>query len=51
MVTVGVDMALTLNDIEGDATECFDITNAIVGNQIPPAGHGVRRRIRRQGRH
>jgi hypothetical protein len=44
---VGLDLALTLNEIEGDATECFDITNAIVGNQIPTPGHGVRRGVRR----
>ena len=28
--------------------QCFDITNAIVGNQIPTPGHGVRRRVRRR---
>jgi hypothetical protein len=39
--------ALTLADITGDATGCFDITNAVVGNQIPTPGHGVRRRVRR----
>ena len=34
-----------------DAEECFDVTNAIVGNQIPtPPPHSTRRRIRRQGR-
>lgn len=44
---VGLDLALTLNEIEGDATECFDITNAIVGNHIPTPGHGVRRGVRR----
>lgn len=44
---VGTPLALTLNEIEGDATECFDITNAIVGNQIPTPGHRVRRGVRR----
>ena len=39
--------ALTLADILGDAAGCFDITNAVVGNQIPTPGHGVRRRVRR----
>jgi hypothetical protein len=42
-----VDEALSLIDIEGDAAGCFDITNAIVGNQIPTPGHGVRRGVRR----
>jgi len=44
---VGIDEALSLIDIEGDAAGCFDITNAIVGNQIPTSGHGVRRGVRR----
>jgi hypothetical protein len=39
--------ALTLADILGDAAGCFDITNAVVGNQIPTPGHGVRRGVRR----
>jgi hypothetical protein len=30
-----------------DAESCFDINNAIVGNQIPTPGHGVRRGVRR----
>ncbi len=48
---VGVgEEALTLADILGDAAGCFDITNAIVGNQIPTPGHGVRRGVRRQTR-
>ena len=47
MIDVGTAAALTLNEIEGDATECFDITNAVVGNQIPTPGHGVRRGVRR----
>ena len=44
---VGVEHALTLADITGDAALCFDVTNAIVGSQTPPPGHGVRRRVRR----
>jgi len=40
-------MALTLADITGDAALCFDVTNAVVGNQTPTPGHGVRRRVRR----
>ena len=39
--------ALTLADILGDAAGCFDVTNAVVGNQIPTPGHGVRRGVRR----
>jgi hypothetical protein len=42
--------ALTLADIYGDAAGCFDVTNAIVGNQIPTPGHSVRRGVRRQTR-
>ena len=38
--------ALVLSNPDGD-TGCFDITNAIVGNQIPTPGHGVRRGVRR----
>jgi len=30
-----------------DVESCFNITNAIVGNQIPTPGHGVRRGVRR----
>jgi hypothetical protein len=42
---VGVEHALTLADITGDAALCFDVTNAIVGSQTPPPGHhGVRGR-------
>jgi hypothetical protein len=34
--------------VDGDGNEgCFDINNAIVGSQIPPPKHGVRRRVRR----
>jgi hypothetical protein len=43
---IGVAQALTLADITGDATACFDITNVIAGNQIP-GGHGVRRGVRK----
>jgi len=38
--------SLVLSNPDGD-TGCFDITNAIVGSQIPTPGHGVRRRVRR----
>jgi hypothetical protein len=38
--------ALGLRNPDGD-TGCFEITNAIVGSQIPTPGHGVRRRVRR----
>ena len=38
--------ALILSNPDGDQG-CFDITNAIVGLQIPTPGHGVRRRVRR----
>ncbi len=38
--------ALLISD-GSDAESCFDITNAIVGNQIPTPGHGVRRVRRR----
>jgi hypothetical protein len=38
--------ALILMNADGDQG-CFDITNAIVGSQIPTPGHGVRRRVRR----
>jgi hypothetical protein len=48
---VGVaSQALTLADILGDAAGCFDITNAIVGDQIPTPGHSVRRGVRRSSR-
>ena len=39
--------ALVLTDTDGDRAGCFDISNAIVGNQIPTPGHGVRRGVRR----
>ena len=38
--------SLILGNTDGD-TECFDITNAIVGSQTPPPPYGVRRRKRR----
>jgi hypothetical protein len=38
--------ALIISDGDGN-TGCFDINNAIVGNQIPTPGHGVRRGTRR----
>jgi CSLREA domain-containing protein len=38
--------ALILSNPDGD-TGCFDITNAIVGSQLPPTSHGVRRGVRR----
>ncbi len=38
--------ALLISD-QYDVESCFDITNAIVGNQIPTPGHGVRRGVRR----
>ena len=41
--------ALVLTNPDGD-TGCFDITNAIVGNQIPTPSHSVRRGVRRQTR-
>jgi len=47
-LATGVDLALTLADIVGDAAGCFDITNAIVGNQIPTPSHSVRRGVRRR---
>ncbi|MFZ2063247.1 MAG: choice-of-anchor Q domain-containing protein [Candidatus Binatus sp.] len=42
--------SLVLTDEEGDGAGCFDITNAIVGNQIPVPSHTVRRGVRRQVR-
>ena len=42
----GNPFALVVED--GDKNEgCFDVTNAIVGSQLPPPPHGVRRRVRR----
>ena len=45
----GNPFALLISDFV-DAESCFDINNAIVGNQIPTPGHGVRRGVRRQTR-
>jgi hypothetical protein len=46
----GNPFAILISDLD-DATQCFDVTNAIVGQQIPtPPHHATRRRIRRQGR-
>jgi hypothetical protein len=39
--------SLVLEDEQGEGANCFDITNAIVGNQIVVPGHGVRRGTRR----
>jgi hypothetical protein len=39
--------ALVLTDESGLSAGCFTITNAIVGNQIPPPPHAVRRGVRR----
>jgi hypothetical protein len=45
----GNPFALVVED--GDKNEgCFDVTNAIVGSQIPAPGHSVRRGVRRQTR-
>ena len=46
----GNPFALVLTDELGDGAGCFDVTNAIVGNQIVTPGHGVRRGVRRQGK-
>jgi hypothetical protein len=49
--TAAAPWALVISDMGSggfsDASECFDISNAIVGNQIPTPGHGVRRGTRR----
>jgi hypothetical protein len=45
----GNPFAILITDFD-DAEACFDVTNAIVGNQIPTPGHGVRRGVRRQTR-
>ena len=45
----GNPFALVVED--GDKNEgCFDVTNAIVGSQIPAPSHSVRRGVRRQTR-
>ena len=41
--------ALLISDLN-DAEQCFDVTNAIVGTQIPKPSHSVRRGVRRQTR-
>ena len=46
----GNPFALVLTDSDGDRAGCFDVTNAIVGNQLPTPPHGVRRGVRRQTR-
>jgi len=43
----GNPFALVITDSAGDGSACFDINNAIVGNQIPTPAHGVRRGVRR----
>jgi hypothetical protein len=43
----GNPFALVLTTVDGDFAGCFDITNAIVGNQIPPPTRTVRRGVRR----
>jgi hypothetical protein len=48
-LTGGNPFALLISDFV-DAESCFDITNAIVGNQIPTPSHSVRRGVRRQTR-
>jgi hypothetical protein len=45
--TAAAPWALVITDWLKDASVCFDISNAIVGNQIPTPGHGVRRGTRR----
>jgi hypothetical protein len=39
--------ALVLTTTDGDFAGCFDITNAITGNQIDPPTRTVRRGVRR----
>jgi hypothetical protein len=46
----GNPFSLVLEDEQGEGANCFDITNAIVGNQIIVPGHSVRRGVRRQTR-
>jgi hypothetical protein len=45
----GNPFALVVTDFAGDSSVCFDVTNAIVGNQLPSPPHGTRK-IRRQVR-
>jgi len=42
--------SLVLEDEQGEGANCFNITNAIVGNQIIVPGHTTRRGVRRQTR-
>ncbi len=42
----GNPFALLINDLS-DTETCFDVTNAVVGNQTPVPPHGVHRRVRR----
>jgi hypothetical protein len=42
----GNPFALLLQDGNGN-TGCFDVTNAIVGNEVDPPGRSVRRETRR----
>jgi len=49
----GNPFALVLTDsplgpVFADGSACFDVTNAIVGNQTPPPPHVVHRRVRRR---
>jgi hypothetical protein len=45
----GNPYALVLTDIDGDRAGCFDITNAIVGGQLPtPRPGGGTRKVRRK---
>ena len=43
----GNPFALVLSDLNLHAWACFDVNNAIVGNQIPTPAHSVRRGVRR----
>ena len=44
----GNPFALVLSDLNLHAWACFDVNNAIVGNQIPTPAHSVRRGVRRE---
>ena len=46
----GNPFSLVLEDEQGEGANCFNITNAIVGNQIIVPGHSTRRGVRRQTR-
>jgi hypothetical protein len=39
--------ALVLSTVDGTYSECFDVNNGIVGNQINPPSKTVRRGVRR----